>query len=44
MRFIDLISLIIDNLKRRKGRVILTAIGSLLGQRLWLRSFRLGMA
>ena len=31
MRFIDLISLIIDNLKRRKGRVILTAIGVIIG-------------
>ena len=31
MRLIDLISLIIDNLKRRKGRVVLTAIGVIIG-------------
>lgn len=31
MRFADLISLIVDNLKRRKGRVILTAIGVIIG-------------
>ncbi len=31
MRFIDLISLIIDNLSRRKGRVVLTAIGVVIG-------------
>lgn len=31
MRFSDLISLIIDNLGRRKGRVILTAIGVVIG-------------
>ena len=31
MRFIDLISLILDNLGRRKGRVVLTAIGVVIG-------------
>jgi len=31
MRFIDLISLIVDNLGRRKGRVALTAIGVVIG-------------
>ncbi len=31
MRLVDLISLIIDNLKRRKGRVVLTAIGVIIG-------------
>ena len=31
MRFSDLISLIIDNLSRRKGRVLLTAIGVVIG-------------
>jgi len=31
MRFIDLISLILDNLGRRKGRVMLTAIGVVIG-------------
>ena len=31
MRFSDLISLIIDNLGRRKGRVLLTAIGVVIG-------------
>ncbi len=31
MRFSDLISLIIDNLSRRKGRVMLTAIGVVIG-------------
>ena len=31
MRFIDLVTLIIDNLKRRKGRVVLTAIGVIIG-------------
>ncbi|MGB4594977.1 MAG: ABC transporter permease [Anaerolineaceae bacterium] len=31
MRFIDLISVIIDNLGRRKGRVVLTAIGVVIG-------------
>lgn len=31
MRFSDLISLIIDNLGRRKGRVVLTAIGVVIG-------------
>lgn len=31
MRFTDLISLIIDNLGRRKGRVLLTAIGVVIG-------------
>ena len=31
MRFVDLISLIVDNLKRRKGRVVLTAIGVIIG-------------
>ena len=31
MRFADLINLIVDNLKRRKGRVILTAIGVIIG-------------
>ncbi len=31
MRFTDFISLIIDNLKRRKGRVVLTAIGVIIG-------------
>ncbi len=31
MRLVDLLSLIVDNLKRRKGRVILTAIGVIIG-------------
>ena len=31
MRFVDLISLIVDNLSRRKGRVLLTAIGVVIG-------------
>ncbi len=31
MRFVDWISLIVDNLKRRTGRVILTAIGVIIG-------------
>ena len=31
MRFVDLVSLIADNLKRRKGRVVLTAIGVIIG-------------
>jgi len=31
MRLVDLISLIVDNLKRRKGRVVLTAIGVIIG-------------
>ncbi|MCK9246859.1 MAG: ABC transporter permease [Anaerolineaceae bacterium] len=31
MRFADLINLIVDNLKRRKGRVILTAVGVIIG-------------
>lgn len=31
MRFTDFISLIIDNLSRRKGRVVLTAIGVVIG-------------
>lgn len=31
MRFIDLVSLIIENLSRRKGRVMLTAIGVVIG-------------
>ena len=31
MRFFDLLSLIIDNLGRRKGRVVLTAIGVVIG-------------
>lgn len=31
MRFVDLVSLIINNLKRRKGRVALTAIGVVIG-------------
>lgn len=31
MRFTDFISLIIDNLSRRKGRVLLTAIGVMIG-------------
>ena len=31
MRFTDFISLIIDNLSRRKGRVLLTAIGVVIG-------------
>jgi putative ABC transport system permease protein len=31
MRLTDLVSLIIDNLKRRKGRVVLTAIGVIIG-------------
>jgi len=31
MRFVDWISLIVDNLKRRTGRVILTAVGVIIG-------------
>ena len=31
MRFVDLVSLIADNLKRRKGRVVLTAVGVIIG-------------
>ena len=31
MRLVDLITLIVDNLKRRKGRVVLTAIGVIIG-------------
>jgi hypothetical protein len=31
MRFWDLVSLIIENLNRRKGRVVLTAVGVVLG-------------
>ena len=31
MRLVDLITLIIDNLARRKGRVVLTAIGVVIG-------------
>jgi len=31
MRFTDFISLIIDNLSRRKGRVLLTAVGVVIG-------------
>jgi len=31
VRLVDLISLIVDNLKRRKGRVVLTAIGVIIG-------------
>ena len=31
MRLIDLISLILENLNRRKGRVFLTAIGVVIG-------------
>jgi putative ABC transport system permease protein len=31
MRFFDLLSLIIDNLGRRKGRVVLTAVGVVIG-------------
>src|SRR3970282_343620 len=31
MRFIDLLRLIMDNLGRRKGRVMLTAIGVVIG-------------
>jgi putative ABC transport system permease protein len=31
MRFVDLISLILYNLGRRKGRVLLTAIGVVIG-------------
>ena len=31
MRFLDLIQLIFDNLKRRKGRVVMTAVGVLIG-------------
>jgi putative ABC transport system permease protein len=31
MRFLDLVSLIVDNLARRKGRVALTAVGVIIG-------------
>jgi putative ABC transport system permease protein len=31
MRFFDLLSLILDNLNRRKGRVALTAVGVIIG-------------
>ncbi len=31
MRFIDLVALILDNLGRRKGRVVLTAVGVVIG-------------
>ena len=31
MRFFDLIQLIFDNLKRRKGRVAMTAVGVMIG-------------
>ncbi|MEN6411048.1 MAG: ABC transporter permease, partial [Anaerolineaceae bacterium] len=31
MRFLDLISLIVENLGRRKGRVVMTAIGVVIG-------------
>ena len=31
MRFLDLVSLILYNLSRRKGRVLLTAVGVVIG-------------
>jgi putative ABC transport system permease protein len=31
MRFVDLVSLVLDNLGRRKGRVLLTAVGVVIG-------------